>query len=146
MAPAYPLSRPPHRHRSKLPICAGRKALIVAIEMVNDQGAFKSELTRASTTDEMITDAGNAAHDAFMTLDRTETLELRLRRIMLPMQGHTQVVLSFGHLARRIRHPQRSKPTEEDPGLRPIGAKRSGLFSRSCAGLTRASIFFARDS
>jgi|RhiMetdeSRZDD1v2_1073273.scaffolds.fasta_scaffold296895_2 hypothetical protein len=37
---------------SKLLICAGRKALVVAIEMVNDHGISKNELNRAHTADE----------------------------------------------------------------------------------------------
>ena len=44
-----------HRQKTLLPskmlICAGRKALVAAVEMVNDYGISKNELTRTGTAD-----------------------------------------------------------------------------------------------
>ena len=37
---------------SKLVIGTGRKALVVAVQVVNDYGFFKNELTRTGTADE----------------------------------------------------------------------------------------------
>ena len=36
---------------SKMLICAGRKALVAAVEMVNNYGIFKEELTRTGAAD-----------------------------------------------------------------------------------------------
>jgi hypothetical protein len=50
-----PLAQVSHRQKTLLPskmlICAGRKVLVAAVEMVNDYGISKNELARPGTAD-----------------------------------------------------------------------------------------------
>ena len=52
----FPLAQIGHRQLSVLPgellIGAGRKALIVAVEMIDDDGVVEKDLGRADTADE----------------------------------------------------------------------------------------------
>src|SRR5262249_31568435 len=79
-----------HRQLSLLPgemlICAGRKALIVAVEMVNYYGVFEKELDRARTTDE--TNHGNhATGDPFI---RAAIRPLFLHTVFPPITRQTR--------------------------------------------------------
>jgi hypothetical protein len=81
---------------SKMLICAGRKALVVAVEMVNYDGLFKKSSTEPAQPTRPIMDISNATGGAFMILCRTENLGTAFTSIMQQQAGPRTVVLPFG--------------------------------------------------